>query len=199
MKPYPHYCWIAPILTVIFLVGCNQKGEVPVTGLIDQSGTDSTVRPQDDFFNYANQSWIKKTEIPPSQFAWGAFMTIRDQALNNLRTILDSLTNAKDLGKNTAGQRVADLYSSIMDSTMIESKGLSSLKEDMDHINAIKDVPGLLDEVARENTEGINVLFDMSVGPDDKNSLKNMVQFNQGGMGLPTKDYYFKQDSSIKR
>jgi putative endopeptidase len=159
MKPYPHcICGIALVLSALFLNSCNPAGnrpqDTPVPGLIDQTASDSSIRPQDDFFSYANGTWIKNTEIPPSQFGWGAFMSLRDQSITDIHSILDSLSHVSGLQKNTPAQRVADLYASIMDSATIESKGLTPLKGDFERINNIKNVPGLLDEVASEFSKG---------------------------------------------
>jgi putative endopeptidase len=194
---YLRNCLFALIL--VGVAACHHKGETPVSGLIDQQSLDSSIRPQDDFYRYANEAWIQKTDIPASQIGWGAFFSLDDLSLHNLKTILDSLSSAKGLQANTSAQRVADLYSSIMDSAFMQSKGLSPVQSDLTQINAVQDLPGLLAEIARETTQGIRVMFTLDVGADDRNSLKYFAQFSQGGMGLPTKDYYFKQDSSIKR
>jgi putative endopeptidase len=206
MKPYPHcICGIALVLSALFLNSCNPAGnrpqDTPVPGLIDQTASDSSIRPQDDFFSYANGTWIKNTEIPPSQFGWGAFMSLRDQSITDIHSILDSLSHVSVLPKNTPAQRVADLYASIMDSATIESKGLTPLKGDFERINNIKNVPGLLDEVASEFSKGESnqTFFDLQVSADDRNSLINAAHFYQGGLGLSSKDYYFNKDTSIQK
>jgi putative endopeptidase len=199
MSAYSRFCLIALATGSMAWGSCKQASETPGVGLIDQSASDSSVRPQDDFFTYANGTWIKNTEIPASQSSWGAFVSLTEESLNNMHHILDSLSKESGLAKNTPAQRAADLYSSIMDSATIESKGLTPLKADFDRINAIKDVQGILDEVARQYTEGNGSLFSFAVGPDDKNSMEYVAQLGQGGMGLPSTDYYFKQDSSIKK
>ena len=181
------------------LAACNSEPPPPYKDPIDLSGKDSLIRAQDDFFTYANGGWIKKTEIPASQSAWGAIFSLGDQSLANINEILDSLSKAPGLEKGSVEQKVADLYGSVMDSSGIESKGLTPLKGDLERIAAINNLPGLLDEVAKEYTDGNGEVFSFYVGPDDKNSRMNVAHFDQGGLGLPNRDYYFKQDSSVKK
>jgi len=184
---------------LLLATSCQQAEHPVAANLIDASSVDSAVRPQDDFFTYANGGWIKRTEIPASQSAWGEVYVLNDQLLERMRSIPDSLSKVTDLKKGSIEQQVADLYTSLMDSAGIEAKGLDPLKEELLSVGNIKDVPGVLDEVCREYVEGNGVLFSFSVNPDDKNSRVEIAHFDQGGLGLPNKDYYFNQDTSVKR
>ncbi len=179
------------------LSGCTSHADNPPADPIDQSAVDSSTRPQDDFFTYANGGWLKKAVIPPSQYAWGAFFSLGDQSLADIHGIMDSLSKRTDLQKGSIEQQVADLYASIMDSATIESKGFDPLKEDLGRIDGIKDVKGIIDEVVRDYKEGNAELFAFYANPDDKNSAMDVAHFDQGGLGLPNRDYYFKQDTSI--
>jgi putative endopeptidase len=199
MHTYRRFCLLALTVGGLAICSCKQTGPGPVSGLIDSTAMDASVRPQDDYFTYANGTWVKKTVIPADESSWGSFTTLYEASLVNIKGLLDSVSSLNGLTANTTPQRVADLYKSIMDSATIESKGLTPLKADFDRIHAIKDVPGLLDEVTREYTEGNGELFGFYVSPDDKNSMVYAAHFSQGGMGLPSKDYYFKQDTSIKK
>ena len=175
---------------------CRQPEAAP--SYIDPTAVDSSVRPQDDFFLYANGGWLKRTEIPASQPAWGAIVTLTDQSLGRMHNILDSLSGVSGLKKGSIDQQVADLYASVIDSVGIEAKGLGPLKDDLDKIAAIGDVPGIFAEAAREYAQVGSPLFSFSVSADDKNSSMEAVHFDQGGLGLPNKDYYFNQDTSIQ-
>ena len=182
-------------LALVLTVGCRPA--TPETSYIDATSLDSSVRPQDDFFNYSNGAWIKRTEIPASQIGWGSFFTLGDQAVANTHNILDSLSKASGLAQGSIQQQVADLYGSIMDSTQIDSLGLKPLASDLADINGIKDVPGIFDVVAKEYHDGGASLFSFYANADDKNSNVNVAHFDQGGLGLPNKDYYFNKDTSI--
>jgi putative endopeptidase len=184
-------------LTLVGLSGCKSNTENPPPDPIDLSAQDSTVRAQDDFFTYANGSWIKKTVIPASQSSWGAFYTLVDQSLADTKNIMDSLSKQEGLQKGSIEQQVGDLYASIMDSAGIESKGLTPLKADLARIDQVKDVHGIIDEVVKEYRDGNGELFAFYANADDKNSAVDVAHFDQGGLGLPNRDYYFKQDSSI--
>jgi putative endopeptidase len=197
MHTFPRYYLLALLMGGLAVSSCKQTGGGPVSGLIDTTAENTAIRPQDDYFNYANGTWVQHTVIPADESSWGSFTTLYEASLVNIKGILDSVSALNGLNANTTPQRVGDLYKSLMDSTTIESKGLTPLKGDFDRIHAIKDVPGLLDEVTREYTEGNGELFGFYVSPDDKNSMVYAAHFSQGGTGLPSKDYYFKQDTSI--
>jgi putative endopeptidase len=182
-------------LALTIVVGCRPAS--PEISYIDATSMDSSVRPQDDFFNYANGTWIKKTEIPASQIGWGSFFSLSDQSVANTHSILDSLSRLSGLPQGSIQQQVADLYGSIMDSAQIESLGLKPLDSDLTDIKGIKDVPGVFDVVAKEYHEGAAPLFTFYANADDKNSSMDVAHFDQGGLGLPNKDYYFNQDTSI--
>ena len=186
-------------LLLTTIAGCRPGEGAPAPTFIDPTAVDSSVRPQDDFFTYANGNWIKHTEIPASQSAWGALYTLNDQSLANMHSILDSLAKVSGLQKGSIAQQVADLYASLMDSAGIASRKLDPLKEQLAAIGAVRDVPGVLAEVAREYKEGGGSLFAFSVGADDKNSRMNVAHFDQGGLGLPNRDYYFNQDTSVQK
>jgi putative endopeptidase len=164
-------------------------------GLLDQAGIDSTVRPQDDFFHYVNGGWIKKTEIPASESSWGAGAILYQNTTENLRGLLDSCAKL-NAAKGTNEQKVGDFYLSAMDSALIEQKGFSPLQADMQRIAAIQSLKNVLQEVAFEYNLGVNTLINLYANQDDKNSERVVAHFDQGGLGLPNKDYYTKKDSA---
>ncbi|HMH21363.1 MAG TPA: M13 family metallopeptidase [Puia sp.] len=200
MPNQPRFAPIMLVTIFIFagLTGCKNNAENTPADPIDISAIDSSVRPQDDFFNYANGGWIKKAVIPASQSGWGAIYSLGDQSVTDIHAIMDSLSKLTGLKKDSIEQQVADLYASIMDSAGIEAKGFSPLKEDLTRISGIKDVSGILDEVVKGYKDGNAELFAFYPNADDKNSAYVIAHFDQGGLGLPNRDYYFKQDSSVK-
>ncbi len=163
--------------------------------ILDLSGIDSTIKPGDNFFGYANGNWVKNTKIPEDQRGWGAFYVLRDQALENMKTILDSCLNEKNPAKGTVAQQVGDLYASALDSNAIDKAGINPIKDKLEQIKAIKTTDELLSYVASEYTKGNNLMFDFRVSPDDKNSNIERALFYQGGIGLPNKNYYFDKDA----
>jgi len=182
------FCWLAtqPLFAQV-------KGQ----DLLDPTAIDTTVRPQDDFFTYANGGWIKRTVIPADLQAWGGAVTLQLESLANIRRMLDSLSRQTGLIRGTIEQQVADLYSACMDSAASEGRGWAALRHYLSRIDAVKDVPGLLREIATEKTEGNMRLFVIRADADDKNSQWEMARFEQGSLGLPSRDYYFNEDTSL--
>jgi putative endopeptidase len=163
---------------------------------LDIASQDSSEKPQNNFYLFANGSWLKTTVIPPAQSSWGAFTTLRDSTTNRLHSILDSLSGITDAPKGSLAQQTGDLFVSAMDSVGIEQKGFLPVKAELDSITAIKNKTELLQEIAREYAVNHSPFFFFHVNADDRNSLINAAHFDQGGLGLPSRDYYFNKDSN---
>ncbi len=166
---------------------------------LDISSQDSSVKPQTNFYLFANGGWLKTAVIPPSQSSWGAFSILLDSSINRLHRILDSLSTITNAVKGSVAQQTADLFVSAMDSAGIEKKGFAPIKADLDSISAIKNLAGLYPEIGREYATNHNPFFLFYVSADDRNSLINAAHFDQGGLGLPSRDYYFKTDTTSKK
>lgn len=113
-----------------------------------------------------------------------------------MRTILDSCANLQGAAKGSVAQQIGDLYASGMDSTAIDKAGISPLQPDLDRISQVKTTQDLLHEITTEFKGGDGALFGFYISPDDKNSNLERAHFDQGGLGLPNRDYYFKSDST---
>lgn len=169
----------------------------PRTVFFDKTGMDTTVSPGENFFLYANGSWLKNTEIPASETGWGSFYTLNDDNIKNLRKILDEVS----ISKNAAGsneQKVGDFYVSGMDTLAIDKRGFEPVKPLLNQISKIKDYTELLAFSANNFKEGNAFLLSFFIGPDDKISTKNVVNFQQAGLGLPNRDYYFNKDAATQ-
>jgi putative endopeptidase len=191
-ETYPFF-WM--MCFIVFLFSCSQNKSVSEAKLLDQSGMDSTVRPQDDFFHYVNGGWIKKTEIPASEATWGAGAILYQNTTQNLKNLIDSCAKL-NADKGTNEQKVGDFYASAMDSAGIEKKGFAPLEADMQRIASIQSLKDILHEVGLEYNLGITALVNFYANQDDKNSEQVVAHFDQGGLGLPNKDYYTKKDSA---
>lgn len=193
------------LLMGIVLLSC--KPAVKNAQFIDVQSFDTTYRPQDNFYMYVNGSWIKNTQIPPTEVSWGSFNILREKSQKDLFSILDSLSKLNQaFTKGSSEQIISDMYLGGMDSVLIEKNGISPLQEDLDKIRSIKTADEILVEVARENKTGAVSMqgdlfpaniFSFYVYQDAKNSERVMPQFDQGSLGLPTKEYYFPKDSSM--
>ena len=163
---------------------------------LDIASQDSSEKPQNNFYLFANGTWLNNTVIPPAQSSWGAFTTLRDSTTNRLHRILDSLSAITDAPKGSLAQQTGDLFVSAMDSVGIEQKGFLPVKAELDSISAIKNKTELLQEIAKEYAVNHSPFFSFHVNADDRNSLINAAHFDQGGLGLPSRDYYFNKDSN---
>lgn len=155
---------------------------------------DSTVKPGDDFFDFANGGWIKRTTIPASESGWGIGNMVQDDIYAKLKKINEDAVNAK-AANGTITQKIGDFWQSGMDSAGIEKAGLTPLAGEMQKIDAIKNTDDLINEVADLHNKGVSSLFSAGVAQDDKNSDVMAVQMSQGGLGLPNRDYYFNTDA----
>lgn len=161
---------------------------------IDVSNIDKTLSPCEDFYMYANANWIKNNPVPSTESIWSSFNEISERNNAVLREILNKASATTDAAKGSNMQKVGDYFYSGMDTVGIDKAGLAPIKSELDRINAIKDVKGLLSTVAMQQMYGINVMFSGGVGQDDKISTQYALFLNQGGTGLPDRDYYLKDD-----
>jgi len=186
----------------LLLFACSQQntGEQSTTraSFLDRAGMDTTANPADDFAQYANGTWMKKTQIPADQSGWGSFYTLHEENLKKTKTILEEAAAAKAVQGSTE-QKVGDFYASGMDTVTIEKLGYEPVKPELAKIAAIKDYKQYLDFVAGNPNNHGGALFGFWIGPDDKNSEKNRANFYQAGTGLPEKDYYFKNDAETRK
>jgi putative endopeptidase len=190
------YLWLA--IPAVIAVSCTNKSKTDVpdrTVFFDKTGMDTTVKPGDNFFLYASGTWLKKTDIPPSETGWGSFYTLYDDNQKNLRKILDEVSAANN-PTGSKEQKVGDLYASGMDTVAIEKLGYEPVKPLLAKIASVKDYKQLIDLSADGFKDGDGFLFGFYVAPDDRISTKNAVNFSQAGLGLPNRDYYFKTDSA---
>lgn len=154
---------------------------------------DTLSNPANDFFTYANGGWFKKNPIPETESSNGIFRTIGDTINNQIKQICEkSAKENADKGSNK--QKIGDFYTSGMDTLAIDKMGISPLKPELSAIEAIKDVPSLLQSIAHLHTIGVRPAFSFYVGQDDKISTKYALFLSQGGLGMGNRDYYFNTD-----
>ena len=167
---------------------------------LDPNNMDTSVKPGDDFFRYANGAWIKRTEIPPEYSRWGAFNELIERNNDALHAIAEKATQTQlDPKLAPEIQKVGDYYVSGMDEQSIEAMRTKPLQGELDRIEAIKDQQDVLAEIAHLHSIGINAFFDFGAGQDAKDSTRDIAQAVQGGLGMPDRDYYTKQDADMKQ
>lgn len=165
----------------------------------DVQNMDTSVKPGDDFYTYANGGWLKKTPIPPEESRWGSFNQLIEKNTEALRVVAEKASKAPVKGKpNPEVQKVGDYYASGMDEAAIEAAKATPLADEFKLIDAMKDRGDVLKEIAHLHNLGVTAFFGFTSGQDDKNSTMVIGQAYQGGLGMPDRDYYTKDDDAMK-
>lgn len=165
---------------------------------IDPANIDRSVRPCDNFFQYANGSWLKNNPVPASESRWGSFNELADRNYATQRAILDDLARGAATAKpGSNAQKVGDFYASAMDTMAIEKAGLKYLQPYLTKINGLKNL-GEVQAYLADPKNTSTGWYDWGVGQDEKISTQYAVQFGQGGLTLPDRDYYLKDDARSK-
>jgi len=164
---------------------------------IDQSNFDTSVKPSDDFFLYANGGWIKRTEIPPDQTRWGSFNILIEHNNDALHAIAEKATKTNSTDLDT--KKVGDFYASGMDEKTIEAMRTKPLHDELAKIDSMKDRNDVLNEIAHLHMIGVNAFFNFGSSQDDKDSTREIANALQGGLGMPDRDYYTKTDDASKK
>jgi len=175
------------------ICSCSKNKSIPANDVIF-TNRDTTVKPGDDFFKYANGAWLKKNPIPAAYASWGIGNVVEEELRDRLKKINEDALIA-NATKGTNAQKIGDFYFSGMDTLTIEKQGIAPLKPELDKIDQITDLKSLIEEFTHLDTIGVETPISAGVGQDAKNSNKNMLQLGQGGIGLPNRDYYFNTDA----
>ena len=158
----------------------------------DPKALDRTADPCVDFYQYSCGGWMKNNPIPSDQPAWGRFNELAERNRESLRQILE--TAAKPGPRTPNEQKIGDYYASCMDEDAINKKGMAPIQSALDQINSLKDKSELTDTIAHLHSRGIDALFSFGSGADFKNAKQVIGQADQGGLSLPDRDYYMKDD-----
>ncbi|MEI6173479.1 MAG: M13 family metallopeptidase [Bacteroidota bacterium] len=192
-NPIPKLLWI--VLMAIF-VSCNsrsgknnEQGADPLVSHID-----STVKPGDDFFLFANGKWFKQHPIPASEQSNGLWQLIQDTINSQVRNICESAAANKNTVTGSNKQKIGDFFFSGMDSIRLNREELKGLKVALDRIDGIKALKDIAEEAAFIHSVSGSPVFGFYIGQDDRISSKNAVFIAQGGLSLPTRDFYFDKD-----
>ncbi|MFC4816473.1 M13 family metallopeptidase [Flavobacterium sp. GCM10023249] len=164
---------------------------------IDLSLMDRSVKPGDDFFRFVNGAWYEKTEIPADKTRWGSFDELRQNTDNDVLAILKEAAS-KNLDPKSDQAKAVNVYKTYMDTVTRNKKGIKPLKPYLTKINAIKSVKDINALITEMTPEGGIGFYTAGVGPDAKNSNRNVVYIGLGSVGLPDRDYYVSEDKDSK-
>ncbi|HFK5503698.1 M13 family metallopeptidase [Elizabethkingia anophelis] len=161
---------------------------------LNLSYRDTSVRPQDDFFNYVNGGWLKTAKIPSDKSSWGSFNQLREDTDNNSMNILKEILKSK-YPAGSEGQKIQALYTTYTDWTKRNALGISPIKADLDKVDAIKDLKSFQQYIDQATLTGDNPFYGWGAGADMKNSKMNAVYLGGPRLGLG-KDYYQKENEA---
>ena len=186
------------LLLISLLMGslaCRQ--ETPKNKSLDLADMDTSVNPGTDFDNYANGGWKKRFPIPDEKSRFGSFDLLADTSEAQVKILFKEIASKKQ-EKGSIGQKIADFYNVGMDSAKIEANGLAPVQPLFDQISSLQSKEDVMKEVADLHTKGISPLFSFFSGADQKNSIMEVAYVYQGGLGMPDRDYYMKEDQRSK-
>lgn len=168
-----------------------KPAELPENGIAIEL-MDKSVRPQDDFYNYVNGTWMKTAQIPADKASWGSFNELREKTDLNSLKILDNLLK-ETYAKGTEGQKIQDIYATYMDLDKRNADGIAPIKGDLAKIDAIKTMADLQKYLVEATKTGDNPFYSWGVYADLKNSTDNAVYMGDVNLGLG-RDYYQKDN-----
>jgi len=157
---------------------------------INLSYIDKSVDPRDDFYQFANGTWLKTTQIPGNEASWSSFNEIVDRNYDNLKKILEDCAQDKTAKAGSNRQKIRDFYATGMDTVKLAKEGYNPIKPYLAEIDKIATTSDLFKTVGKFHSKGIASLFGFYVFSDLKNSVKNTKYFGQAQLGLPDKMFY---------
>ena len=170
-----------------------QQAPAPAAKVLDPANIDTTCSACQDFFRYANGGWIKRTQIPAAYSRWGSFNELGDKNQDVVRAVLEESRAARTATPGSNARKIGDYYGACMDSARVESLGAQPLQPMLREVSLLRSSAELQRQLAKLHANGVGSLFGFGAGQDRKESTRIVGQFNQGGLGMPDRDYYLRQ------
>ena len=206
---------IAFAMSIVFLAGCDRAPQNAQTSSLPTApqapaaapekhdivadNIDTTVNPGDDFFTFANGAWLKKNPIPSTEASWGIGFLVRDDLYDKLRKISEDSAQKTGATPGSDEQKIGDFWRTAMDDALAEKQGMAPIKAELDRIDAAKNLSDILDAAFEMQQIRSPTLFDGGIQQDEKQSDVMAVYLEQGGLGLPERDYYFNTEEGIAK
>lgn len=187
---------ISALVFVAFL-GFYQSNAQQKNSGINLDLMDKSVKPGDDFFRYVNGTWFDKTEIPADRTRWGSFDELRQNTDKDALAILKDAASKK-LDPKSDQAKAVNVYKTYMDTISRNKLGIKPIKSILAKIDAVKSIADLNKLIIEMQPQGGLGFYGIGVGPDAKNSNKNVVNIGLGSLGLPDRDYYVSEDADSK-
>jgi predicted metalloendopeptidase len=208
-----NYKLTTTLALAIGLYGCQQEAEqanvaqqaettpepaaIELVSGIDQSGFDDSVRPQDDFFDYVNGTWVNDTEMPADKARWGTFDALGEQSQKDVRTLVEEVSTAENVETGSPTQKIRDFYNAYMDAESATAKGVDAIREDLEAIAAIEDMDGVYSAFSSLGVYGVTTPIGLGIFSDMKDPDVNAIYVVQAGLTLPDRDYYLVDDEQF--
>ena len=196
-------------LPVFFLLGClvvtsavaqqtpkSSEPVLPYTPSLDPSSMDKTIDPCGDFYSYSCGGWQKKNPIPADQTSWSVYGKLYEDNLTYLRGIL--VEDAKAKNRGPIEQKIGDFYGACMEEGEVNAAGAKPMQAELDSVAALKSTKDIAALLAKLHLAGDSALFGAGSMQDPDNSESMIVGLEQGGLGLPDRDYYLNDDQKSK-
>ncbi len=197
----------ATLLLLIGFYGCQQSSDSGQTATIepqpvaemaslqsgiDMSGFNTEVRPQDDFYQYVNGTWLGETEIPADKSNYGSFDLVSDETEKNLRELIEEVSADSSATQGSAAQKIRDYYKAYLDGEAANEAGFETIADELAAINRAKSHDDILRLFAELSTYGVNAPFVTSIDPDLNDAKRYAVYLEEGELTLPDRDYYLE-------
>jgi len=192
------------MIVASILAGCSgssSKTAVTEQGYpaFDIRNMDRSVKPGDDFFTYANGTWLKNNPIPPDKNSVSSFEELFEKNRRDIRNIIEEAANTTNALPGSVTDKIGRFYNSGMDTASIEMQGIAPVRQFFDKIDSICTTADLQAVAAEFQTFGLSPFFELFAYQDYKNSKSMIANTWQSGLGLPDRDYYFNNDESTKK
>src|SRR3974377_1087530 len=176
-----------------------QEPMLPYYPSLDLTSMDRTIDPCVNFYEYSCGGWKKSNPIPPDQTSWSVYAKLYQDNLNFLRAILEQAAN-KSPGRELVTREIGDFYAACRDEAAVERRGMAPIQDELEAIAHLNTVQELAPLIARlQLVHGRAILFNSGSMQDPDNSEQVIAQLDQGGLGLPDRDYYTKEDEKSKQ
>lgn len=186
-------------LAAILFCGASVAADVSENDNLHLDWFDKSGSPSENFYNFANGNWQKQNPIPPQYATWGTFSILQEKVQELIRQMLVEASTNKTAAPGSIEQKIGDFYFSGMDIDSINKLGVTPLKPEFDRIDGIKNVNDLQHVMTYLQQMGVDVCFNFGSMQDFKNSSEMIGAAMQGGLGLPDRDYYLKDDEKFKQ
>ncbi|MFN4083406.1 MAG: M13 family metallopeptidase [Bacteroidia bacterium] len=192
---HKHFITLTTVIALFTILALKTKNKPG----IQIQNMDTSILPGEDFFKFANGGWIKNSPIPASESRWGSFNEVTERNNLILKQILEQSAKNTKAPVGSTIQKVGTVYRLYMDTVARNNMGIKPVEPILKHVESIENNEQLINTLAYLHKIGIRPMFNMGVGQDLKNSTSYIVYASQGGLSLPDRDYYLKDDEKSKK